>query len=122
MSPGRGQLRLCSCVIDVYPAPRVPETLRYGDRHPQMLESHHIKDTGSCGTSTSTSNEHALILMSHVSLWHPQPLFMCIYLETVIPFVCFLLTQTVICLVYAPLNYSQFSLLCWNTNVLIYRQ
>lgn len=65
---------------------------------------HHVQDTASCGARCS--NAHILNLLpcwrvkSHVSAWHPQPLYMCIYLETAICFIYFPLAQTVICLVY----------------------
>lgn len=79
-----------------------PGTSRDGNRDLQTLRSHHIQIIGSCGTSTS--RERGLIVMSYISVWHPWPLNICICLGTVIPFVCFLLTQTVICLIYALLN------------------
>lgn len=101
--PSRGTSS--SCAPGPWLCPQLhgaPGTSRDGDRDLQTLGSHHIQIIGSCGTSTS--RERGLIVMSYISVWHPRPLNTCICLGTVIPFVCFLLTQTVICLVYTLLN------------------
>lgn len=53
----------------------------------------------------SGNNVHILNLLSrwcvksHVSVWHPQPLYVGIYLETAAHFIYFVFAQMVICLV-----------------------